>query len=104
MTDKKSLNENELTLVSGGFVEEMEDIINTFRQHGYENEAARLQKAGAKNFYFTFKNILTELGFPYRLKVDASATKANYNNYNGVNISHNQTLEILNRFFNGEMN
>ena len=102
MDNKKTLNEEELNSVNGGFPEEMQDIANAFRDHGFENEAVRLEKAGAQFFRSALKSILTSMGFQYRLTVDGSNTKANYNNYNGVKISHWETLDIINRFLDSK--
>lgn len=98
MEEKKRINEEELNTISGGFVEEMMEIADAFRQHGFEDQAKRLEEAGSLLFYEELQSVLKELGFPYRIEIYPSNRKANFNSYNGVQLSHQEILANLNRF------
>lgn len=92
------MKDKDLELVVGGTQEEINEIIATFRKHGFENEAKKLEKGGVYFFKDTFDTVMKGLGYEHQLTTYADNEHYNYNIYNGNRVGQMKFIEILDDF------
>ena len=94
-----TVNDKDLDLVVGGTQEEIDEIIATFRKHGFNAEADKLAKSGVFFFKDKFNEILKGLGYTHQLEIlDSDSENYNFNIYNGNRVSNWKFIEILDEF------
>ena len=93
-----SMKDKDLELVVGGTQEEINEIIATFRKHGFENEAKKLEKGGVYFFKDAFDKVMKDLGYEHQLTTYADNEHYNYNIYNGNRVGQMKFIEILDDF------
>jgi len=93
-----TVNDKDLDLVVGGTQEEINEIIATFRKHGFEKEAKKLEKGGVYFFKDVFDGVMKDLGYQHQLTLYADDENYNFNIYNGNRVGQMKFIEILDEF------
>ena len=95
---KNKINDQELETVVGGTQEEIDEIIKTFRKHGFEAEAKKLEKGGVFFFKDAFDKVMKDLGYEHELTLYADDETYNFNIYNGNRVGQMKFIEVLDEF------
>ena len=98
--NKAKLNDEQLETVTGGSQQQMNDLIHTFREFGFDYEADFLaQNNNIYDFGPALKHVLEQLEFPETLEIRfRDGIDPNTNAYRGKHTTHDNVISRLEDF------